>query len=37
MGLTFAKSVKFGPVRFNFSGSGIGVSAGIPGLRIGAG
>lgn len=37
MGLTFAKSVKFGPVRFNFSGSGIGVSAGIPGLRIGTG
>jgi hypothetical protein len=37
MGLTFAKSVRFGPVRFNFSGSGIGVSAGIPGLRFGVG
>jgi hypothetical protein len=37
MGLTFAKSVKFGPLRFNFSGSGIGVSAGIPGLRLGVG
>jgi hypothetical protein len=37
MGLTFAKSVRFGPVRFNFSGSGIGISAGIPGLRLGVG
>ena len=37
MGLTFAKSVKFGAVRFNFSGSGIGMSVGIPGLRIGTG
>ena len=37
MGISFAKSVKFGAVRFNFSGSGIGVSAGIPGLRIGMG
>lgn len=37
MGVTFAKSIKFGAVRFNFSGSGIGVSAGIPGLRLGTG
>jgi hypothetical protein len=37
MGLTFAKSVRFGAVRFNFSGSGIGMSVGIPGLRIGTG
>lgn len=37
MGLTFAKSVKFGAVRFNFSGGGIGMSVGIPGLRIGTG
>ena len=37
MGLTFAKSVKFGAVRFNFSGAGIGMSVGIPGLRIGTG
>jgi hypothetical protein len=37
MGLTFAKSVRFGPVRFSFTGSGIGVSAGIPGLRLGVG
>lgn len=35
MGLTFSRSVRFGPMRFNFSGSGILVSAGIPGLRIG--
>src|SRR2546427_592132 len=37
MGLTFFRSVRFGPLRFNFSTSGIGVSAGIPGLRIGTG
>lgn len=37
MGVSFAKSVKFGAVRFNFSGSGIGVSVGVPGLRIGTG
>jgi len=37
MGVSFAKSVKFGAVRFNFSGSGIGMSVGIPGLRIGSG
>lgn len=37
MGLSFSRSVRFGPVRFNFSGSGIGVSTGIKGLRIGTG
>lgn len=37
MGLTFSKSVRFGAVRFNFSGSGIGMSVGIPGLRVGTG
>ncbi|CAN7758297.1 DUF4236 domain-containing protein [Variovorax sp. LjRoot130] len=37
MSITFSKSVKFGAVRFNFSGSGIGMSAGIPGLRVGTG
>ncbi len=37
MGLTFTRSVKVGAVRFNLSGSGIGVSVGIPGLRIGTG
>lgn len=37
MGLSFSRSVRFGGVRFNFSGSGIGVSAGIKGLRVGTG
>ncbi len=37
MGISFSKSIKFGAVRFNFSGSGIGMSVGIPGLRIGTG
>lgn len=37
MGLSFAKSIKVGAVRFNFSGSGIGMSVGIPGLRVGTG
>jgi len=37
LGLTFSKSVRFGAVRFNFTGSGIGISTGIPGLRIGTG
>ena len=37
LGLTFSKSVRFGAVRFNFSGSGIGMSVGIPGLRLGTG
>lgn len=37
MGLYFRKSVSVGPLRFNFSKAGIGVSTGIPGLRIGTG
>jgi hypothetical protein len=37
MGFYFRKSVKFGPIRFNFSKSGIGVSAGIKGARISSG
>jgi Protein of unknown function (DUF4236) len=37
MGLSFARSVKLGAVRFNFSGSGIGISTGIKGLRVGTG
>jgi len=37
MGFYFRKSVKFGPVRFNFSKSGIGVSAGMKGARISTG
>jgi hypothetical protein len=37
MGLYFRKSVRFGPFRVNFSGRGIGLSAGIPGFRLGTG
>lgn len=37
MGLSFAKSIRLGGVRLNLSGSGIGVSVGIPGLRFGVG
>ena len=37
MGFHFRKSVNFGPVRFNFSKSGIGVSAGVKGARISTG
>jgi Protein of unknown function (DUF4236) len=35
MGMFFRKSVKLGPIRLNFSKSGVGVSAGIRGLRAG--
>lgn len=37
MGLSFRKSVKFGPVRLNFSKSGVGFSTGVKGLRYSAG
>jgi hypothetical protein len=37
MGFYFRKSVKFGPMRFNFSKSGIGVSAGVKGARVSMG
>ena len=37
MGLSVRKSVRVGPFRFNLSKSGIGVSAGIKGLRVGTG
>lgn len=37
MGLYFRKSVRVGPFRFNLSSSGIGVSTGIKGFRIGSG
>ena len=37
MGFYLRKSVRVGPLRFNLSGSGIGLSCGIPGLRIGTG
>jgi len=37
MGFFFRKSINFGPIRFNFSKSGIGISTGIKGARISAG
>ena len=37
MGFYLRKSVRVGPLRFNLSKSGIGVSAGIPGFRVGTG
>src|SRR6266478_2368911 len=37
MGFYLRKSIRVGPLRFNLSSSGIGVSAGIPGLRFGTG
>ena len=37
MGFYMRKSVSFGGVRFNFSKSGIGVSVGVKGFRIGTG
>lgn len=37
MGFYFRQSARLGPFRINFSKSGIGLSAGIPGFRIGMG
>lgn len=37
MGFYVRKSLKAGPFRFNLSKSGIGVSAGAPGFRVGSG
>lgn len=37
MGFYLRKSVSVGPFRFNFSKSGVGVSAGVKGLRVGTG
>jgi hypothetical protein len=37
MGFYLRKSVNVGPFRFNLSSSGIGVSAGIKGFRVGSG
>jgi len=37
MGFYLRKSLRAGPFRFNLSKSGLGVSAGIPGFRVGAG
>jgi hypothetical protein len=35
MGFYFRKSFKLGPVRFNLSKSGVGLSAGVKGARVG--
>ncbi len=37
MGLFFRKGFHIGPFRINFSKSGIGISLGVPGLRVGSG
>ncbi|MGB9302882.1 MAG: DUF4236 domain-containing protein [Mycobacterium sp.] len=37
MGFYIRKAVKAGPFRFNLSKSGIGVSTGVPGFRVGSG
>lgn len=37
MGFYLRKSISVGPLRFNLSKSGVGVSAGIKGFRVGAG
>ena len=37
MGFYFRKSIRVGPLRFNLSKSGIGVSAGVRGFRVGTG
>lgn len=37
MGFYIRKSVKAGPFRFNLSTSGLGVSVGVPGFRVGTG
>jgi hypothetical protein len=35
MGLFFRRSIKLGPIRLNFSSSGVGASVGVRGLRVG--
>ena len=37
MGVYFRKSLRAGPLRLNFSKHGIGISAGVKGLRVGTG
>src|SRR5687768_8299297 len=37
MGFYFRQSARLGPFRINFSKSGIGLSAGVPGFRLGTG
>jgi Protein of unknown function (DUF4236) len=35
VGWNFRRSIRFGPLRFNLSKSGVGTSVGLPGFRIG--
>ena len=35
MGLRFQRRINIGPLRLNFSRSGVGLSAGVPGFRVG--
>lgn len=37
MGFSFRKSFRIGPARLNLSKSGIGISAGVKGARVGVG
>src|SRR3954470_12829589 len=37
MGFYIRKSVSAGPFRFNLSGSGVGLSVGVKGFRVGSG
>ncbi|HKO54339.1 MAG TPA: DUF4236 domain-containing protein [Thermoanaerobaculia bacterium] len=37
MGFYLRQSLSLGPFRFNLSGSGVGVSVGVPGFRVGTG
>lgn len=37
MGLYLRQSVRVGPLRFNLSNSGVGISVGLPGFRVGSG
>lgn len=37
MGFYVRKSIKAGPFRYNLSKSGVGVSVGVPGFRVGTG
>src|SRR5947208_1862138 len=37
MGFYIRKAIKAGPFRFNLSKSGLGVSTGVPGFRVGTG
>src|SRR5258708_36597627 len=37
MGFYLRKSISAGPFRFNLSGSGVGMSVGVKGLRVGTG